>query len=243
MPGTSATDPSPHVRPYASGRLIRFLATAIPWTAMVNMVFTVAFAINGAAHAGSYVDVPVTVRTTSQLTLPASGGDHAGHGTALAGRAGDPEKTRLDIAHAPERTWLKADLSSTTLHSYGSTVTEQLLSRADKLVLGLCAVAGSLLLRRLLLDIGQGRPFQPRSAKRLSALAGLIAVGGIATDLLPHVATAFVLNRTGLSGGDGPFAWAVHIDGVPLLVSLLLLALAEAFRRGADLATDVDGLV
>lgn len=48
---------------------------------------------------------------------------------------------------------------------------EQLLARGNGAVLGLCVGLGALLLRRLLLSIAEGRPFDARNPARLAGMA------------------------------------------------------------------------
>lgn len=52
-----------------------------------------------------------------------------------------------------------------------------------------------------------------------------------------------VLDRLGRTGPGSPFEVGVTFPLLPVLVAPVILALAEAFRRGAELADDVDGLV
>ena len=60
---------------------------------------------------------------------------------------------------------------------------------------------------------------------------------------LRYVAARLVLDRLGLGGPGSPLAAHLTISPVPLLLALFLLPLAEAFRRGAQLAKDAEGLV
>ncbi len=100
-----------------------------------------------------------------------------------------------------------------------------------------------MLLRRLLLSIGAGQPFQRGNAARIAAIAGLIVVAAIAAGVLRYVAAGLVLGRLGLGGPGSPVAAYLTISFVPLLAALFLLAFAEAFRRGTELAKDTEGLV
>lgn len=122
-------------------------------------------------------------------------------------------------------------------------MTEQLLSRGDIAVLGLCVGVGAVLLRRLLLSIADGRPFEPGNAARIAGIAGLIVVASLANDVLPALGSNLVLERVGLTGTDSPVFAEPTFTLAPLLVAPLLRALAEAFRRGTELAQDVAGLV
>jgi hypothetical protein len=129
------------------------------------------------------------------------------------------------------------------LHASDSTVAEWLAARGGDAVVGLCIGLGALLLRRLLLSIGAGQPFQRGNAARIAGIAGLIVVATIAAGVLPYVAAGLVLGRLGLGGPGSPVGAYPTISFVPLLAALFLLAFAEAFRRGTELAKDTEGLV
>jgi hypothetical protein len=128
--------------------------------------------------------------------------------------------------------------------SWASTLTEQLASRADEALAGLASLAGAILLSRLLQSIAEGRPFQPGNARRIATIAALIAVVGTITSQLPGLATHLVLNRIDMVGANSLVSTTEpSISLGPLLYAALLLVTAECFRRGAELAHEVDGLV
>ena len=207
-------------RPYARPRTVRLLAGAVLAVGLALAVFGVAYAVNGATQAQGEVEVPVT------LTVP------AGQSAVPLPRGDLPPGSRLETA---------AD--HMVLRSFGSTVAEQLVSRGDTLLFGLAAGIGGVLLRRLLLSVAEGRPFRAGNAGRIAGVAVLVAFAGTLGPVLPQLAGVMVLDRLGLTGPDGPFRVGVSFPLLPLLVMPVLLALAEAFRRGAELADDVRGLV
>jgi len=126
-----------------------------------------------------------------------------------------------------------------------STVAEQLLSRAAAAaVLGLCIGLGAVLLRRVLLSVADGQPFRPGNPACLAGIAALMVVASLAAAVLPAVASARVLDRLALDAAPSPIASPpVNLDLGPLLATLVVLALAEAFRRGGELAHEVEGLI
>jgi hypothetical protein len=66
-------------------------------------------------------------------------------------------------------------------------------------------------------------------------------VASLAAAVLPAVASARVLDRLALDAAASPIAsLPVNLDLGPLLATL---ALAEAFRRGGELAHEVEGLI
>jgi hypothetical protein len=209
---------------YAGPRLIRFLAGAVVAVGLVAAVFGVAYAINGATHTKAEVAVPVEL-------APASSGDLR------------PTGVRLSEPALPDGSWREAAQDELTLRAWDSTLVEQLLARGDAAVLGLSVGFGAFLLRRLLLSTAEGRPFEPGNARRIATIAVLVAAGGTLAAVLPDIAGILVLDRLGQTGPGSPFVVGVGFPLMPVLVAPLVLALAEAFRRGAELAADVDGLV
>jgi hypothetical protein len=83
-----------------------------------------------------------------------------------------------------------------------------------------------------------------RSAERSHAARCPPLRASVAAALTPGLAGGLVLERLGLDGADSPVvATEFSYPMSALLVALLLLAVAEAFRKGTELARDVDGLV
>lgn len=232
-------------RRFASERLVRRLAGAVLWLGLIAGVAGIAYDVNGMTQAPADVSVPVEVRTADGLSVETARETRAGSQAPLAvpdSKAGDG--IRLNIADAPRSSWLEVGTGPTELRSWGSTAAEQALAKADSAVLGLCAFAGALLLRRLLLSIAEGDPFRQGNAVRVAGLAVLTAFGSLGMAAAPALASGLVLERLGLDGADAPVgAFAFSLPQVPLFIALLLLALAEVFRRGTELAQDVDGLV
>jgi hypothetical protein len=242
MSGSGAAPAARRVRSYVSAGVVRWLASAVLFIGVIAAVGGVAYAVNGATQAGGYVDVPVKARTVAGLTVPDDPSDPRAR-VALRDASGSGGAVRLDLAGKTSGSWLEADTGALTLRSFDSTVAEQLSSRGGVAVLGLCVGAGALLLRRLLLSIAQGEPFRAGNAARVAGIAGLIVVASLGAAVLPSVAAGLVLGRLGLAGSGTPVTTTFAFPYVPLVVALLLLALAEAFRHGTELARDVEGLV
>jgi len=229
-------------RPFASPRLVRFLAGAVLLIGLVAAIAGVAYAINGATQTKGPVEVsvmargatldaastPARIETVVLTKVPANAPAEPGLDVGISGAA----QSHLNLASSP-----------LTLVSWGSTMTEQLLSRGGVAVVCLCIGLGAVPLRRLLLSIADSRAFEPRNAARIAVIAGLVAVASLANDILPDLGSNLVLTRLGLTGPDSPIFADSTSRLTPLLVVPLLLALAEAFRRGTQLAQDVEGLV
>lgn len=240
-------------------RLPDKLAVLMLVLAIAAPLYGIVYNINGATQAGADVGVIVQVRAVDRLKIPLP--DHAitaaqaegvaGHETQHALRQYDADPTghtlHLDVPGARAATWLDADLPTGTLRSWDSTVPEQILARGGTAVITVCVGVGAFLLYRILLSIAAGRPFESRNPRRIAGLAGAIWVAGVVPGVLTSAAASLVLHRTGLAGPHSPVtAPPVNLIGSMvgnLLLPLLVLAFAEAFRRGGELARDVEGLV
>ncbi|MEV6054315.1 hypothetical protein [Streptomyces sp. NPDC052107] len=240
-------------------RLPNKLAVLMLLLAIAAPLYGMVYDINGATQAGADVGVIVQVRAVDRLEISLP--DHAitaaqaegvaGHETQHALRQYDPDPTghslRLGVPGARGATWLDADLPTVTLRSWGSTVPEQILARGGTAVITVCVGVGAFLLYRILQSIAAGRPFESGNPRRIAGLAGAIWVAGVVPGVLTSAAASLVLRRVGLAGPHSPvMAPPLNLIGSMvgnLLLPLLVLAFAEAFRRGGELARDVEGLV
>ena len=203
--------------------------------------------VNAATQAQSWVSVPVFVRLhqLDQLQILQATGPGTGtlvpfrlqHGLYQPGLA-------LYVDGVDKANWVNVGTGrSFTLNSWGSTITEQLLSRGAGLITGLCLLCGALVARKLVLSISSGQPFQRGNPARVTQLAGLIVAATVAAGVLPYLAAHLVLGRLGLSGPASPLYAHLAIAAAPLLAALFLVLVAQAFRRGAELAKDTEGLI
>lgn len=117
------------------------------------------------------------------------------------------------------------------------------VNRGGFAVVGLCLGVGAVWLRRVLISIAEGRPFESGNAARIAGIGGLVVVASLANDILPVLGSNLVLQRLGLTGSSSPIYAEVVLSLGLLLTVPFLLVLAEAFRRGTELAQDVEGLV
>jgi hypothetical protein len=251
---TTELDPHPAPRrgprPFATPGLVRLLAAIALLVALGAPIAGVADLINGAtqAHADVRVTVDVTNRAALQIPLGPTPDRERPVAVQQQERWNAPGTIRLALPDASTDptsldTSLETPLQTVTLRAWDSTVPEQLLGRADTAVLGLCVGLGAWLLRGLLLSIADANPFQPGNARRIAGIAALVVVAAIASQVFPAMAGAMVLDRIDLGPGGPVAALGVGIGLGPILAALVLLALAEAFRRGSELARDVEGLV
>jgi hypothetical protein len=120
----------------------------------------------------------------------------------------------------------------------------RLLTEASGVVTALAVAAGAWWLAGVLRTVALGRPFDRRNAARLLGLTGAVVVGGALAPILDDLVGFSVLDRLGLVDSDSPFVLTMaHVNVAPLLLALVVLGAAEAFRRGAALADDVEGLI
>jgi hypothetical protein len=120
----------------------------------------------------------------------------------------------------------------------------RLLTEASGVVTALAVAAGAWWLAGVLRSVALGQPFERRNAARLLGLTGAVVVGGVLAPILDDLVGFTVLDRLGLVDSDSPFVLTmVHVNFAPLLLALVVLGAAEAFRRGAALADDVEGLI
>ena len=215
-------------RAYVGHNGLELLVVLVGLIGVVGLVAGIGYSINGLTHAHADVAVPVAL--------------HAGPGSPVP--AFDADQALVAVEGLPPGSRVTADAEELTLRAWDSTLLEQLLGRADSLVLGLGVAAGAYLLVPLLRSVQRGQPFAPGNAARVRGLAVVVLVVGICGPLLARLGSGVVLSRLGLTGPDAVLSPA----GVPsvldvLLTAALLAVLAEAFRRGEQLAEDVDGLV
>jgi len=105
----------------------------------------------------------------------------------------------------------------------------------------LLVVAAVGLLLRVVRSVGAGDPFPPENARRLTGLALLVGVGGVAVQVVAGVVRNELLVDVTVLGERVPVVFELSLW--PLLAMLLLAFLAQVFVRGAALSADVDGLV
>jgi hypothetical protein len=223
--------------------MIRILAGAVTAVGVVAAVWGVGYDINGATQARADVVVGVHLRPEGTLEVHGSAPAAASAMVLVKDGVEGIGPFMLNMPGVPKSSWLEGHGDTLMLHSWDSTVPEQLLNRGGVAVVGLCMGVGAIWLRRVLISIAEGRPFQSGNAARIAGIGGLVVVASLANDILPVIGSNLVLQRLGLNSPSSPI-FAEVVPSVGLLLAVpILLALAEAFRRGAELAKDVEGLV
>jgi hypothetical protein len=213
---------------YVGPRTTRAIATLLLVVGAIAAVGGVAYAVNGATQAPGNVLVPVS------LDL----------GLGEAGGSGHPVPVEVAGVDLPDATRLQAVEDGMVLvdHTGGSRWTG-FLARGDAALGGLAVGLCALLLAPVLTSLAAGEPFRRGNAARIGATAATILVAGTVAPLLPQAAALGVLDRLGLATPGSPFVVGMTWDLAPLGVAALVFAVAEAFRRGAQIAEDTAGLV
>ena len=119
----------------------------------------------------------------------------------------------------------------------------RLLATAGPVLLLLSVAAGAWCLAGLVRSVRAGQPFDRRNPARLIGVALAVLAGGVFAPVVRDLVGIAVLDSTGLVGPGSPFAVAAALSFAPILGAVLLLVVAEAFRRGAALSDEVEGMV
>jgi hypothetical protein len=173
----------------------------------------------------------------NQLTQP-------GGTVAVSPELGEPAERPLDLTGLPEGVVVVDGDTSAALHAGQLPAGLRALTELPAVLTAVAIAAGAWWLARVLADVRAGRPFDRRNPARLAGVAAAVLLGGLVAPMSEGIVTLVVLSHLDLTGPEAPLAWfSVTIPFTPIVLALLLLAAAEAFRRGGALADDVDGLV
>lgn len=121
------------------------------------------------------------------------------------------------------------------------SVGQRLLVLVPGLALAAVVVACVVLCLRVVRAIGSGDPFATGQVGRLRAIAALLAFGVPVIELGRAALSGLVLSPVDLGGLDPVIE--LTIPWLPIVVGLCVALVAEAFRAGAALREDVEGLV
>ena len=98
-------------------------------------------------------------------------------------------------------------------------------------------------LRQIIATVGEGDPFQPANAGRLSLMAWLMLGTQIA--VIPATAIGLQIARYAEAFGDDDMSFSIDggFDFTGLLLVVILFILARVFRHGAAMREDLEGTV
>lgn len=97
-----------------------------------------------------------------------------------------------------------------------------------------------LLLRRIVNSVGEGDPFIPDNAGRLSRM-GWVAIIGQAVGVPLGIAMVWIANIAADAGED--LHGELGFSGSGLLLALVLFILARVFRKGTEMRDELEGTV
>jgi hypothetical protein len=221
---TSSRGPA-RERVYVDPGTTRVIATLLLLAGAVAGIGGVAYAVNGATQAPGTVAVPVTVRVDD-------------------GESGDPVTVGVDGVDLPDGTRLDAAEGELLLvDSTGADRWTGFLARGDTAVGGLAFAVCAVLLAPVVRAVAGGEPFRRGNAARIGVTGVTILVAGMLAPLLPQAAGVAVLERLDLTQAGSPFVLGMSLDLAPIGLAALVLVVAEAFRRGTQIADDTAGLV
>ena len=197
---------------------------AVTWLLMALAVVSVVLA----------VALPLQQLTETGAAVPVT----------LTGEAAGRVDEALDIPRVPEGATVTYSAEEYELSAAQLPGELRLLSQAATSLLFLSVAGGAWCLALVLRSIRAGQPFDRRNPGRLTGLAVAIVGGGLLAPIVGNVAANAVLGHLDLLGPDSPFVMVIaDLKFNPLLFAAIVMAFAEAFRRGGALHDDVEGLV
>ena len=101
-----------------------------------------------------------------------------------------------------------------------------------ELVSRTCHAAVLYLLMRILDPVGAEEAFHPKTPSRLRMMGCVVVIGS----LLRTVFCAALLRVATVTGSGARFTWVIDFDAI--FMGILLVVLAEVFRRGYALRTE-----
>jgi hypothetical protein len=197
---------------------------AVTWLLMALAVVSVVLA----------VAIPLQQLTETGAAVPVT----------LTGEAAGRVDEALPIPRVPEGATVTYSAEEYELSAAQLPAELRLLSQAATSLLFLSVAGGAWCLALVLRSIRAGQPFDRRNPGRLTGLAVAIVGGGLLAPIVGNVAANAVLGHLDLLGPDSPFVMVIaDLKFNPLLFAAIVMAFAEAFRRGGALDDDVEGLV
>ena len=120
---------------------------------------------------------------------------------------------------------------------------ERVVDALPNLLIAAIIIIVSWFVLRLLDDLRRGKPFSASNFRRVRKVAALVGIGAIVVSFFDSVSNAQLLINRVPANPDMEVVFSMSVPIAWLAAMLLLLVVAEAFRRGTELQDDVEGLV
>jgi hypothetical protein len=130
--------------------------------------------------------------------------------------------------------------SEAELSFFDPDARERFLLELPVLLVAALAALVIVLLLRIARTLREGDPFVPANARRLTVIALTVLAGAVLVPLSFAITTDLLQQDT---AAEDVVAFSASLSALPILVGLLIAALAEFFRRGTKLREDTEGLV
>ncbi|RDG39097.1 DUF2975 domain-containing protein [Streptomyces corynorhini] len=199
----------------------------VEWDRGDHLALRLALGVGAALVAGFAVLIPLLE------VLGVTSGDGAGRtvplrATATVADAGGAQGIALSGTSQGEVTFAQPDL------------TQRALLALPEVFSGALLLVVAYLLYRIVRTLAVGDPFVPDNARRARGIAVAVLSLAVLRPLLDMVTTGQLVLGTAVE--DQVSVEATFSSG-PVLLGLLIAALAEVFRRGTRLRADTEGLV
>jgi len=136
------------------------------------------------------------------------------------------------------RSGFAADTATYTLND--PSLLERLTYAADEILTAIVVIVVTRLLFLVVRSLREGDPFTPKNAERLRWSAIVAGFGGMAAS----ATGMWSQTQMGDKVPDSlPSATNTSLSFTPIFVGLLLLMIAEVFRRGALMGEELEGVV
>jgi hypothetical protein len=126
------------------------------------------------------------------------------------------------------------------LYLAGPTAQDRLAQAGPRLAVHALVLFVIWLLWRIVRTLPTGEVFTAANGRRMVGIGLAVALGGSAVQLLAYAGERDIIAR---SAAAGILKAAFSFSFLPLVVGAVLILLAEIFRQGVRLRTEVDGLV
>ena len=120
---------------------------------------------------------------------------------------------------------------------------ERVVNALSNLLIAAIIFIVCLFVLRLLNDLRRGKPFSASNFRRVHIIAALVGIGAIVVSFFDAVSNAQLLINRLPANPEMDVVFSMSVPMSWLAAMLLLIVVAEVYRRGTELQDDVEGLV